>query len=369
MTLPQHKHFMQHAIRLGERNLGQTGARPSVGCVIVKNGAVIAATCTGTEAENTPHAEALALASAGENARGATLYTTLEPCSHIGRNGACATAIIEAGITRVVIACTDPNALVAGQGIAMLRAANIEVTENICAEQAEALHASFFRHIQTTMPTTTLKIATSADGMMATKTGHSKWITGELARNRAHVLRAQHDAILTGIGTALADDPMLNCRLAGRESHSPIRIVLDRQLRLPITSKLVQRAGDIPLWIITEPADGDAHKAAYKALAACAGIEIIAAPKDASMRDIITLIGARGISRLMIEAGPTLSGAFLREQCIDDLYWFRSPHIIGANGMAAFPNMDIDTMQDAQNMQIAHEEILGNDRLTHYRIV
>src|SRR6202158_3906770 len=241
--------FMQLALTLGRRGQGRTWPNPAVGAVVVKDGVIVGR--GWTQPGGRPHAEPVALARAGEAARGATLYVTLEPCSHIGKSPPCADAIIAAGIARVVSAIEDPNPEVAGQGHAKLRAAGIAVDIGLGAAEAAHDHAGHFRRIRAKRPHVILKLAVSSDDKIGAAGRKPLAISGEAARARVHLLRAQCDAILVGIGTVLADNPRLTCRLPGMEARSPVRVVLDRSLRVPGTSRLVQSARETPLWVMT----------------------------------------------------------------------------------------------------------------------
>ena len=241
--------FMQLALSLGRRGQGNTWPNPAVGAVVVRDGVIVGR--GWTQPGGRPHAEPEALARAGEAARGATLYVTLEPCSHFGKSPPCADAVIAAGITRVVSAIEDPNPDVAGQGHARLRAAGITVDIGACAAEAARDHAGHFRRLRDKRPHVILKLAVSPDDKIAAAGHRPVAITGEAAKARVHLLRAQCDAILVGIGTVLSDDPTLTCRLPGMEARSPVRVVLDRALRLPGTSKLVHSARQTPLWAMT----------------------------------------------------------------------------------------------------------------------
>ncbi|MBN8543872.1 MAG: bifunctional diaminohydroxyphosphoribosylaminopyrimidine deaminase/5-amino-6-(5-phosphoribosylamino)uracil reductase RibD [Alphaproteobacteria bacterium] len=315
------EHFMHHALRVGARHLGRTMPNPSVGCVIVKDGHVLAASVTGVGGR--PHAETLALDAIGTAAKGATAYVTLEPCAHHGKTPPCAEALIKAGITRVFIAATDADPRVSGQGVAMLKAAGIHVT---LLEMAHP-HQGFFRRLQHGLPLVTMKIATSSDGAMHDGTGGRTKITGDVAQRHGHLLRGRSEAILTGVGTVLADDPELTCRIKGYEHPSLVRVIADRQLRTPLTSKLVRSAEAQPTCIITladtlERAGSHAIELREK------GVNIIAL-EELSPRSISAALAKMGISRLMVEAGPRLSNAFIAANLVDRLYWYKAPQIIG----------------------------------------
>src|SRR5579872_6272521 len=242
---------MRASLGLARRGLGNTWPNPAVGCVLVREGRVVGR--GWTQAGGRPHAEAEALARAGRAARGATAYVTLEPCSHHGKTPPCAEALIAAGIARVVAAIEDPDPRVSGRGIARLKEAGITVETGPCADEAVELNAGFLCRVKHGRPLVTLKLATSLDGRIATASGESRWITGAAARERAHLLRATQDAVLVGTGTALADDPQLTCRLPGLEDRSPVRVVIDRNLRLPATLRLFSEARPVPTWLVTPP--------------------------------------------------------------------------------------------------------------------
>src|SRR4051794_21716572 len=242
---------MSAALALARRGLGNVWPNPAVGCVIVKDGRVVGR--GWTQPGGRPHAETEAIARAGEAARGGTAYVTLEPCSHSGRTPPCAEALIAAGVSRVVASIEDPDPRVAGGGLTKLREAGIAVESGLCADQAEEINAGFLRRVRTGRPLVTLKLATSLDGRIATASGESRWITGPAARERTHLLRATHDAILVGTATVLADDPQLTCRLNGLEHRSPVRVALDRNLVIPPAARLVAEAGRVPTWFITAP--------------------------------------------------------------------------------------------------------------------
>ena len=322
---------MLHAIRLAEAQLGRTAPNPSVGCVIVKEDRIVGEGATARGGR--PHAEAIALEMAKDAAAGATAYVTLEPCSHTGETPPCAQALIDANIARVIIANQDPNPKVAGAGIAMLKAADMEVIEGIETEKAALLHEGFFRSILHKRPLVTLKMASSLDSKIATASGQSQWITGQAARDYGHSLRASHDAILTGIGTVLADNPSLTCRLSGREEDSPQRFVLDRQGRLP--------------------ADANIHPCT-----------VLNAPLPEALEQLCE----RGITRLLVEAGPALSTAFLREGLIDWLYWFRAPFCIGADGRDAIESLPDEPLEALPRFMLHERFMLGEDACEIYRV-
>ena len=327
--------FMTLALALGRRGLGRTWPNPAVGAVIVKDGVIVGR--GWTQAGGRPHAEIEALRRAGAAAQGATMYVTLEPCSHHGKSPPCADAVIAAGVSRVVSALEDPNSEVAGAGHARLRAAGIAVDIGVGAEQARHDHAGHIRRVRDGRPHVMLKLAISADGKVG-KVGAAGRrpvaITGEAVRDRVHLLRAQSDAVMIGIGTALADDPMLTCRLPGMVKNSPVRIVLDGALRLPLGSRLVQTARQTPVWVIAGP---DARCAAEEALRG-QGVEVLRAGGTGGLdlAAVLKLVAARGITRLMVEGGPTLVAALLAADLIDEAILFHSANSVGDDGLDAF---------------------------------
>src|SRR5437773_406942 len=236
-------------LALARRGLGRVWPNPAVGCVIARDGRILGR--GWTQPGGRPHAETEALARAGAAAHGATAYVSLEPCCHVGRTPPCADALIAAGLSRVVVALEDPDPRVAGGGLARVRAAGIAVEAGLCAAEAAEINAGFFQRVRLGRPLVTLKLATSLDGRIATASGESRWITGPAARERAHLLRAAHDAILVGTDTVIADDPQLTCRLPGLADHSPVRVVIDRQLRIPLDGQVFADARRIPSWAVT----------------------------------------------------------------------------------------------------------------------
>jgi len=349
---------MQHALRLAERGLGRVAPNPAVGCVIVSpEGNVLGRGTTGEGGR--PHAETIALAQAGATARGATAYVTLEPCAHHGRTPPCAEALVAAGIGRVVAATEDPDPRVSSRGLAILRAAGVEVSTGLMAVEAERLNAGFFLRIRERRPLVTLKIAMSADGRTASAAGESKWITGEEARRFGHLLRARHDAILVGSETALADDPELTCRLPGLECRSPTRVVLDTHLRLGENSRLAQTARDIPTLVFTTDDGGDALRAV--------GVEIIIAASDPQGRPeigaVLHELAARGIARLLVEGGARVHAAFLDRGFADELELFRAPLILGGAGHPAIAALAEPGLAEAQRFVATDSRKLGADLL------
>ena len=330
------RRFMAAAIRLARRHEGRTGSNPSVATLIVRDtpsGPVIIGRGV-TAIGGRPHAEPQAIAEAGELARGATAYVTLEPCAHHGRTPPCADALVAAGIARVVGAATDPDERVSGKGYAILRAAGVAVEEGVLAEEAARVLAGYLTRRIRNRVHVTLKLAVSADGMIGRRGAGQVAITGPLARRQAHMMRAVSDVILVGSGTALADDPELTCRLPGLERRSPVRLVLDRDLKLPATSKLAMTARAVPLWIATSAAADDPRRAAL----AAAGAEFLAADCEdgqLALPELLEDIAARGLSTAMVEGGAEVARAFLAEDLVDRLVLFSGPGTVGAGGIAS----------------------------------
>jgi diaminohydroxyphosphoribosylaminopyrimidine deaminase/5-amino-6-(5-phosphoribosylamino)uracil reductase len=360
---PDDLRFMRLALDLGRRGLGNAWPNPAVGAVIVKDGVVIGR--GWTQAGGRPHAETEALRRAGAAARGATLYATLEPCSHHGKTPPCAEAIIAAGIARVVSAIEDPNPEVAGQGDAMLRAAGIEVTTEVCAEEARRAHAGHIRRILDGRPHVTLKLAVSSDGKAGLAGRRPARITGEESRARVHLMRAMNDAILTGIGTVLSDDPALTCRLPGMAAQSPVRVVLDQSLRLPPSAKLVQTARQVPVWVICGE---DAPANRERALAELGVIvqRTEAGESGLDLHAVLQALATRGITRLMVEAGPRLCAAFLRSDLIDEAYLLRGPDAIGADGIDALDGLPLSALTGSPKLRETGTEKVGSDTHIHF---
>lgn len=326
--------FMGAALSLARRGLGNTFPNPSVGCLVVKDGLVIAR--GWTQPGGRPHAEAMALATAGEAARGSTAYVTLEPCAHHGETPPCANALVKAGVKRVVVAITDPDPRVAGKGIEILKNAGIEVVQDVRLEDAWRANLGFFLSRTENRPLFTLKLATDKGGHIPgpDAVGEDKWITSPQARARAQLLRALHDAVLFGIGTVLSDDPAYTCRLAGLEGQSPVRVLLDSNLRLPKTSKLLQNLDVSPLWVICG-ADAQGTEALESL-----GVTVIRAPHTPSARPdplwVAQSLAERGLTRVLIEAGPQVATAFLDANLVDEVAWFRAERTLGVKSVPAF---------------------------------
>jgi diaminohydroxyphosphoribosylaminopyrimidine deaminase/5-amino-6-(5-phosphoribosylamino)uracil reductase len=354
--------FMAVALTLGRRGLGNAWPNPAVGAVVVKDGMVVGR--GWTQPGGRPHAEVEALHRAGAAARGATLYATLEPCSHHGKTPPCVDAIMAAGIVRVVSAMEDPNPKIAGEGHARLRAEGIAVDVGICAAEAWRAHAGHIRRVREGRPHVTLKLAVSADGKAGLPGRRPAPITGEAARARVHLLRAMNDAVLTGIGTVLSDDPQLNCRLPGMEGRSPVRVVLDSALRLPERSRLAASATRTLDWVfVDESARPEREDALTRA-----GIETLRVPGangKLELPAVLRGLAGRGITRVMVEAGPILSAAFLAADLVDEAALFRSPNALG-EGIDALEGMPLSALTLSAKLRLAGSEQVGRDTLQIY---
>jgi diaminohydroxyphosphoribosylaminopyrimidine deaminase/5-amino-6-(5-phosphoribosylamino)uracil reductase len=360
------RRFMQLALTLGRRGQGRTWPNPAVGAVVVKDGVIVGR--GWTQPGGRPHAEPEALKHAGEAARGATLYVTLEPCSHFGKSPPCADAVIAAGIARVVSAIEDPNPEVAGQGHARLRAAGVTVDIGLCAMEAAHDHAGHIRRIRDKRPHVVLKLAVSSDDKIAAASRKPVAITGEAAKARVHLLRAQCDAILIGIGTVQADDPLLTCRLPGMEARSPVRVVLDRSLRISGTSRLVHSAREMPLWVMTSNL---AEAPAAMKLGA-SGAQVIrvsttsAPPPGLDLPAVLHALAEKGITRLLVEGGARVASSFVAAGLVDEVWLLRGPDPIGSDGVAALEGLPLSALTQSPAFKQRASEMLQRDTLTIY---
>jgi len=353
--------FMRAALALARRGLGQTWPNPSVGCLIVKNGIVVGR--GWTQPGGRPHAETEALARAGRNAKGADAYVTLEPCCHHGKTPPCTDALIAAGIRRAVIAVEDPDPRVAGKGLAALRTAGVVVEIGVAADEAREINAGFFSAIEKGRPLVTLKLATSLDGRLAVASGKSRWITGEPARARGHLLRATHDAVMVGSGTVIADDPELTCRLPGLTDRGPVRVVIDGGLRVPLTARLVAEARRTPTWFVARHGIAGERRAA---LTAC-GVAVIEVPAmpggETDLAAALAALAGKGITRVLVEGGATLAAALVRADLVDRIAWFRAPSLIGGDGLPALAAFGVAAPEQARRFARVGIEPVGDDVL------
>lgn len=354
--------FMINALALAAHGLGTTAPNPSVGCVIVKDGAIVGR--GHTQPGGRPHAETEALSQAGAAAKGATAYVTLEPCCHHGQTPPCTDALIAAKVSRVVIANADPDDRVDGGGIAALEEAGIDVVSGVLEAEAGQVNAGYFKRNVTGLPYIALKTASSLDGRIALANGQSQWITSDAARRYGHLLRASHDGVIVGSGTVLADDPQLTCRLPGFEdgSEQPVRIVLDRRLRIGSEAALVKTAGDHSTWIITG-ANADKGKVS---LLRKAGVDVLTAadPSDhAFARAAASLLAEKGLTRLLIEGGGQVAASFLHDGLVDRIYALRAPKVIGDDGRPAMAALNLEQLTEAPQFKRVEVREFGPDIL------
>ncbi len=353
--------YMRMALNLARRGLGRTAPNPSVGCVIVKNGQIIG--CGTTASGGRPHAEVIALAMAGKAAKGATAYVTLEPCCHYGKTPPCTDALIAAGIKKVVMAAEDNYTLVAGRGRDALKAAKIEVVEGVLEKEARALNEGFISLVQRQRPLVTLKLATSVDGKIATHSGESRWITGESARAYGHYLRATHDAVLVGSGTAVKDDPLLTCRLPGLEKRNPLRVVADNRLQLSPSSRLAQTAKEVPVWVLSTQVLTPALQKMGVELTPVKGGE----NGTLDAEDMMFQLAERGITRLLVEGGARIAASLLKARVVDRLVVMQAGVAIGADGMGAVEALGLSKLAQAPRFTLEKTRRFGNDTILTYR--
>lgn len=357
MTAEADQRFMTLALGLGARGLGSVWPNPAVGCVIVKDGRIIGR--GWTQAGGRPHAETMALAQAGADARGATAYVTLEPCAHHGQTPPCATALIAAGVARVVSALTDPDPRVAGRGHAMLAAAGVAVDRGVGAAAAERMQRGFLARVQRGRPMLTLKLAASLDGRIATASGESQWITGPAARAMVHLMRARHDAVLIGSGTARADDPLLTVRGLG-VVRQPVRIVAARGLDLPLGGQLAQTARQVPLWLL-HGASAPKDRRAHWQDAGAKLIEVPEASQGLDMTVALGLLGQAGLTRVFCEGGGQLAAALVQQDLADDLALFSAGLLLGGGARAAIGALADGGLASAPRFQLQHSHSVGPD--------
>lgn len=348
---------MALALSLGRRGQGNCWPNPAVGCVIVKDGCIVGR--GWTQPGGRPHAEPMALAQAGEQARGATVYVTLEPCSHQGQTPPCVQALIEAGVARVVAAIEDSDPRVAGQGFEMLRRHGIEVNAGVMADQAARDHAGFFFKTEQGRPLVTLKLATSFDGRIATGTGESKWITGPQARRTVHAMRARHDAVMVGAGTVRADDPSLTVRDMGVD-RQPHRVVVSRHLDLPLMSQLARTARDVPLWLCHGAGADVERLRAWEGLGATlvpCGVRGV----QLNPVDVLQQLGQAGMTRVFCEGGGALAASLLANDLVDELIGFTAGVAIGAEGLPGIGALGLGRLAEAPRFDLVETRNLGGD--------
>jgi diaminohydroxyphosphoribosylaminopyrimidine deaminase/5-amino-6-(5-phosphoribosylamino)uracil reductase len=353
--------YMRRALELAEKGMGHTSPNPMVGCVVVKEGRVIAEGYH--ERIGGYHAERNALLSCEEDTEGATLYVTLEPCCHHGKTPPCTDIILEKKIGKVVVGAMDPNPLVAGKGVSILRDHGVEVVTGVLEEECLKLNEVFFHYITTKQPFFILKYAMTLDGKIAALTGDSKWVTGEAARNHVQLLRKQYSGILVGIGTVLADDPMLNVRI--EEGVDPVRIILDSRLRIPLDSQIVKTAKTIPTIVVCkeEERSNTPNWEEKENLLKKAGIRIVTQPGSGQidLPSLAEFLGKEGIDSVLIEGGSHIHGAFLESRLIDKVCVYLAPKLAGKSAYTPIEQWSIEKMTDAFQLQFDTAERIGND--------
>ncbi len=356
--------FMRAALALGRRGLGTTWPNPSVGCVLVRDGRVVGRGYTGNGGR--PHAEPTALSIAGEAARGATAYVTLEPCCHWGQTPPCTDALIQAGVARVVIAALDPDKRVDSQGVAALRDAGIVVDHGVLEAEARDDLEGFFLRVTKERPLVTLKLATTLDGKIATAAGESQWITGSEARHVAHVLRGRHDAVLAGVGTVMADNPELTCRIEGFRASPVVRVIVDSHLRTPLTSRLAQTAALAPLWFLVRDGVDPARRDAFIDLGAKV-IDVTAGAVGIDLADAMAALAQEGLTRVLVEGGGQVAASFVHADFVDRIAWFHAPSIMGSDGWPGVQGFGIEKLAMMPRFVRHRVTPLGGDMLTEFK--
>lgn len=354
---------MALALSLGRRGLGAVWPNPAVGCVIVKDGRIVGR--GWTQPGGRPHAEPVALAQAGDQARGATAYVTLEPCAHHGQTPPCADALIAAGVARVVVALGDPDPRVDGGGIARMRAAGLQVETGLGVAEARADQIGFLSRMEKGRPMVTLKLASSLDGRIATASGESQWITGPEARRYVHAMRMTHDAVMVGAGTARADDPSLTVRGLGAR-HQPVRVVVSRHLDLPLDSALARTARDVPVWILHGDRASKDLVSAWQGL----GARTMAVPVQGGRVDMaaaLEALGEAGLTRVFCEGGGGLGASLLAEGLVDEFIGFTAGLALGAEGWPSLAAMGVDRLAQAPRLDLVDVRQLGPDVMHRWR--
>lgn len=357
--------LMRHALVLAQRGLGRVAPNPSVGCVIMADG--IIAGRGWTKPGGRPHAETVALDQAASAAKGACAYMTLEPCAHTGKTPPCAEALVAAGIKRAVIATGDRDARVAGKGFEILERAGIEVVRGVCERQARAVNAGFFSVIEKGRPLVQLKLGVSGDHKIAAKPGARTAISGDEALKVGHMLRARADAILVGRGTVAADDPSLTCRIAGLEERSPIRVVLDSELKISIDSQLAQTAKAVPVMVLCTRQAGTAKEHALGK----AGIAVIRIGDGPAIDPMLALaaLAKQGVTRLLVEGGAQIAASFIKAGVVDQIHIFQADRIIGAPGVDALSGRALEDVLTGSDFELISQKPVGQDLWSVYNKV
>lgn len=347
---------MKRALTLARRGVGKTSPNPAVGCVIVQNNAIVGE--GWHKKAGTPHAEVHALRQAGEKARGAEVYVTLEPCSHFGKTPPCADALVAAGVSAVFVGMIDPNPHVSGKGVKILRAAGIEVVSGVLQDECISINRPFIKHISTGMPYLILKSAMTLDGKTATASGDSKWITNEKSRLYVHRIRGMVDGIMVGVGTVVADDPQLTCRMPGK-GRDPVRIVVDSRLRIPLQARILHQESEAKTFIAAVLPDSEKMNQ-LKDL----GVEVLVCKERegrVDLADLMKKLGAMGIQSLLLEGGRELAGEAMRLRLIDKYLLFYAPKLVGGDGIGLFAGKGVERMDDAPRLNNIQIRRFGHD--------
>lgn len=359
---------MAAALRLGRRNLGRTGPNPSVGCVIVRTeGADRIVVGRGvTDPGGRPHAERLALAEAGEAAKRATVYVTLEPCAHARKGGSCSEALIEAGVARVVTTMDDPDPRTAGKGHKMLAEAGVAVTTGVLAEQAIEAHSGHIARLTKGRPHVTLKLAVSADGMIGSGNGERLLVSGKPAFDAVQMMRTEFDTIIVGIGTVLVDDPRLTVRLPHLQDRSPRRAIIDASAQIPPTSRLVNSAEEVPLEVFVGP-DAVAERRAVLTGAGATVTEVPPASGGLDLRAVLAALAEKGSSRVLAEGGARVAASLVSDDLVDEIIIFRAPVVVGPDGVRALAGMALSAVERSPRYRLVETALLGEDQMRRYR--
>lgn len=355
VTMTNHEYYMRLAIQNAIAMKGQTEPNPLVGAVIVNNNRIVGIGIHMKAGE--PHAEIHAIRMAGDHTQGATIYVTLEPCSHHGRTGPCAVAIKEAGIKRVVIATLDPNPLVSGRGVGILQDAGIEVIVGVCEDESRRMNEVFNTFIVRQTPFVTLKTAVTMDGKIASYTLDSRWITSSAAREDVHTLRHQNAAILVGVNTVIKDDPQLTTRLPN--GRNPVRVIMDSTLRVPLNAKVVED-GEAPTWVFTTKS----HNSERRKFLESTGVKVFVTEQSCRVdpAEVLQLLGQQSISSLLIEGGSEINASFFENRLVDKMIIYMAPKIIGGRNAPSFlAGTGIDKMNEAIELSDVHVQSLGKD--------
>ncbi len=361
-----HNEYMAVALDLARLGLGRTSPNPAVGAVLVKNGKVVG---TGFHKKaGLPHAEVEALRGRSGQAQGATLYVTLEPCCHQGRTPPCTDAILKSGVREVVVGMKDPDPRVAGQGIALLRKGGLRVRVNVLRKECEDLNEAYIKHRTTGMPLVILKVGATLDGMIATRTGESRWITGEKARLQAHHLRDRVDAILVGANTIMRDNPRLTTRIPGHKSHQPARIILDSTLYVDGEARVFQDTKKAPTWIATVTHEHDPKVAVFRKR----GVGFVFCRSQegrVDLGDLLLKLGSKGVLSLLVEGGPTVHSAFLKAGLADRMVMFVAPRFLGESGLPMFSGIKVSRLEETPRLENVHYRSVGDDLMVEGRFV